>query len=199
MPFETVLAQAQVAGYETPLLAIALGRGKLPHSLDTLDKGTGGALGRVLSSGDFVGKRDEVAVLYPIGPAARVLLVGLGKAEEIDRAAIRRAAAVAAKRARSIGVPRAAFHLPSESRGKVAPEAAAQAIAEGLAQGAWQYNEMKRRDEESKKPQLERFEILLPESSNSTRDGQRLGAAIGAGRTVAPGLHGLPGHHCAPP
>jgi leucyl aminopeptidase len=198
MPFETALAQAQVAGYETPLLAIALGRAKLPQSLDALDKGTGGAVGRVFSSGDFVGKRDELAVLYPTGPAARVLLVGLGKAEEIDRAAIRRAAAVAAKRARSIGVPRATFHLPAEARGKMAPADAAQAIAEGLAEGAWQYNEMKRRDEESKKPQLERFDILLTESSGSTRDGQRLGAAIGAGQTFARGIQVLPGNICTP-
>ena len=198
MPFETGLAQAQVAGYETPLLAIALGRSKLPHSLDALDKGTGGALGRLFSSGDFVGKRDEVAVLYPTGPAPRVLLVGLGKGDEIDRAAIRRAAAIAAKRARSIGVPRAAFHLPAESRGKVALDEAAQAIAEGLAQGAWQYNEMKRRDEENKKPQLERVDILLTESSNSTRDGQRLGAAIGAGQTFARGIQVLPGNICTP-
>ncbi len=174
------------------------GRGKLPQSLDALDKGTGGALARVLSSGDFVGKKDEVAVLYPTGPAARVLLVGLGKPDEIDRATIRRAAAIAAKRARSIGVPRAAFHLPAESRGKVAPEEAAQAIAEGLAEGAWQYNEMKRRDEESKKPQLERFDILLPGSSSAIRDGQRLGAAIGAGQTLARGIQVLPGNICTP-
>ncbi len=197
MPFETALAQAQVAGYETPLLAIALGGSKLPQSLDALDKGAGGALARVLSSGDFVGKKDEVAVLYPTGPAARVLLVGLGKADEIDRAIIRRAAAIAAKRARSIGVPRAAFHLPAESRGKVPPEEAAQAIAEGLAQGAWQYNEMKRRDEESKKPELERVDVLLPDSSGS-RDGQRRGAAIGAGQTFARGIQVLPGNICTP-
>ncbi len=198
MPFETALSQAQVAGHETPLLAIALGRGKLPQSLDALDKGTGGALARVLSSGDFAGKKDEVAVVYPTGPAARVLLVGLGKADEIDRATIRRAAAIAAKRARAIGVPRAAFHLPAESRGKVAPEEAAQAIAEGLAQGAWQYNEMKRPDEESKKAQLERVDILLPDSSTATRDGQRLGAAIGAGQTFARGIQVLPGNICTP-
>ena len=91
MPFETALSQAPVAGYETPLLAIALSRGKLPQSLDALDRETGGALARVLSSGDFAGKKDEVAVVYPTGPAARVLLVGLGKPDEIDRTRIRRA------------------------------------------------------------------------------------------------------------
>jgi leucyl aminopeptidase len=198
MPFETTLAQAQVAGYETPLLAIALSRGKLPASLGSLDQQTGGALGRVFSSGDFSGKKDEVAVVYPSGPAARVLLVGLGKAEEIDRSLIRRAAAVAAKRARALGVPRAAFHLPQEARGKVSPRDAAQAIAEGLAQGAWQYSEMKQRDEDSKKPQLERFEVLVADSSSEVSEGHRLGEAIGAGQTFARGIQVLPGNVCTP-
>ncbi len=115
MPFETSVAAAAPAGHETPLLALALTRGPLPASLAAVDKQTGGALGRVLSSGDFTGKRDETAVLYPTGPASRVLLIGLGKKEEVDRSAVRRAAAIAAKRARSLGVPRAAFHLPRRS------------------------------------------------------------------------------------
>ena len=198
MPFETALAQAQVAGFETPLLAIALPRGKLPASLEALDKGTGGALSRVMSSGDFGGKKDDIAVVYPSGPAARVLLVGLGKADEIDRTGIRRAAATVAKRARSLGVPRAAFHLPNEVRGKVTPGQAAQAVAEGLAQGSWQYTEMKRRDEDNKKPQLERIELLLGDSSEETRQGHRIGEAVGAGQTFARGIQVLPGNICTP-
>jgi leucyl aminopeptidase len=139
MPFETATVQAQPAGYETPLLALALPRGKLPASLESVDKGTGGAISRVLSASDFSGKKDETAVIYPSGPAPRVLLVGLGKPDEIDRTAIRRAAAVAAKKARSLGVPRAAFYLPPEARGKVPPADVGLAIAEGLYLGACQY------------------------------------------------------------
>src|SRR5919112_5747901 len=116
MPFETSVATVAPAGHETPLLALALTRGPLPPSLAALDKQTGGAIGRVLAAGDFTGKKDETAVLYPSGPASRVLLVGLGKPEEIDRTIIRRAAAITAKKARSLGVPRAAFHLPPEAR-----------------------------------------------------------------------------------
>jgi len=108
VPFETSVVAAAPAGYETPLLALALPRGPLPPSLAGLDKQTGGGISRLLSTGDFSAKKDETAVLYPPGPAPRVLLVGLGKPEEVDRSAIRRAAAVAAKRARSLGVPRAA-------------------------------------------------------------------------------------------
>jgi leucyl aminopeptidase len=197
MPFETAVVQAQPAGYETPLLALALSRGKLPASLEGVDKGTGGAIGRVLAAGDFTGKKDETAVIYPSGPAPRVLLVGLGKPDEIDRSAIRRAAAIAGKKARSLGVPRAAFYLPPEARGKVPPAEVGQSIAEGLAQGAWQYNEMKKPGED-KKPPLERFDLLAYDGPAELIQGHKTGEAIGAGQTFARGLQVLPGNVATP-
>jgi leucyl aminopeptidase len=198
MPFETAIVPAAPAGYETPFLALALARGKLPASLEGLDKGTGGAIGRVLSSGDFTGKKDETAIIYPSGPAPRILLVGLGKPEEIDRTTIRRIAAIASKKARSVGVPRAAFHIPAEARGKVPPAEIGQAIAEGLAQGAWQYNEMKRPSEDNKKPALERVEVLAHEGPPELIQGHKVGEAIGAGQTFARGLQVLPGNVATP-
>ena len=53
-------------------------------------------------------------------------------------------------------------------------------IAEGLAQGVWQYNEMKRRDEDERKPQLERVDILAADSADALKEGDRIGGAIGA-------------------
>jgi len=197
MPFETAVLPAAPAGFDTPLLAIAVGRGGLPASLAALDQGTGGALGRLFAAGDFSGKKDETALIYPSGPAPRVLLVGLGKPDEASRTGIRRAAAAAAKRARSLGVPRAAFHLVPEAAGGVTPAEAGQAIAEGLAQGAWQYSEMKRPPEE-KKPALERMDVLAPTATSAVAAGHRVGAAIGAGQTVARGIQVLPGNVCTP-
>ena len=197
MPFETSVVAAAAAGYETPLLALALSRGPLPPSLAGLDKQTGGAIMRVLAAGDLTGKKDETALVYPPGPASRVLLVGLGKTDEIDRTAIRRAAAVAAKRARTVGVPRAAFHLPAEARGKVNLGDVGQAIAEGLAQGAWQYNEMKKPPEE-KKPALERIDVLAHDHPAELIQGHKIGEAIGAGHTFARSLQVLPANICTP-
>ena len=197
MPFETAVIAASPLGYETPLLAVAVARGGLPASLAELDKATGGALDRLFSSGDFAGKRDETAVIYPTGPAARVLLVGLGKPEEVSRSSIRRAASVAAKRARSLGVPRAAFHLPAESSGSVPAAEAGQAIGEGLAQGVWQFSDMRRPPEEQK-PVLEHVDILAPADTEEASRGHRIGAAIGAGQTLARGIQVLPGNVCTP-
>ena len=197
MPFETAVVRAAPAGYATPLLAIALVRGGLPASLAALDKGTGGALARLFAAGDFTGKRDETAALYPTGPAARILLVGLGKPEEVSPAGLRRAAALVAKRARALGVPRAAFHLPAESRGSVSVAMAARVSAEGLAQGAWQYTEMKRPPEE-RRPALELVELLAGEEPEAAESGHRIGAALGAGQNLARGIQVLPGNVCTP-
>ena len=196
MPFETAVVRAAPAGHQTPMLAIAVMRGGLPGSLAELDRAAGGALQRLSAAGDFTGKRDETALIYPPGPAGRILLIGMGKSEEVNRAAVRRAASVAAKRMRALGVTQGAFHLPAESRGDVTPAEAGQAIAEGLAQGAWQFLEMKRPGEE-KKPPLERVDVLAPEDE-AFAAGHRIGAAIGAGQTLARGIQVLPGNVCTP-
>jgi leucyl aminopeptidase len=197
MPFETAVVRASAIGYETPLLAVAVARGGLPASLSGLDKALGGALERLFAAGDFSGKRDEVALLYPAGPTPRVLLVGLGKPDEISRGGLRRAAAIAAKRARSLGIARAAFHLPGEARAAVSPAEAGQALAEGLAQGAWQFSEMKRPSDD-KKPTLDRFELLAPDDHDPISRGHRVGAAIAAGHILARGIQVLPGNLCTP-
>ena len=197
MPFETAVVRAALVGHETPLLAVVLARAPLPASLGELDKAAGGALSQLYSSGDFSGKRDETALLYPTGAAARLLLVGLGKPEEISRTSIRRAAAIVAKRARTLGVPRATLYLPPEARAGLTPVDAAQLAAEGLAQGAWQFSEMKRPSDD-KKPPLERVELLAVEDGDAVTAGHRIGAALGAGQTVARGIQVLPGNVCTP-
>jgi leucyl aminopeptidase len=179
------------------MLAIAVARGGLPASLAELDRAADGALQRLAGAGDFAGKRDETALVYPSGPASRIMLVGMGKPDEVGRTAIRRAASVAAKRMRALGVAHGAFHLPVEARGSVTPADAAQAIAEGLAQGAWQFIDMKR-PADDKKAALERIELLAPDDHDAMAAGHRIGAALGAGQTLARGIQVLPGNICTP-
>jgi leucyl aminopeptidase len=198
MPFETTVAAAAPAAFQTPLLGVAVPQGTtLPASLAPLDAASGGALARLYTAGDFTGKRDETAVLYPAGPAGRVVLVGLGKPDPATRPDIRRAAAIVAKRARALGVPSGAFFLAPEGQGDLPPRDVGQFAAEGLAHGAWIYTEMKKPPEDPK-PQLERFTILAPDATAETTAGQTVGAAIGAGQTFTRGLQVLPGNVCTP-
>ncbi|HKC46078.1 MAG TPA: M17 family peptidase N-terminal domain-containing protein, partial [Gemmatimonadales bacterium] len=113
---------------ETPLLAVAVpAMAELAGSLTAIDQATGGAVARALASGDFKGKRDETLLTYGTGKARRVLLVGLGKPADVTGNSVRRAAAVAGKRARALGTGRYAFAVAPEARNSLTPEALAQA------------------------------------------------------------------------
>src|SRR2546429_6727672 len=139
------VASAPPAQVDAPLLAVALGQGSvLPASLADLDRAAGGVVARVITSGDFKGKRDETTLLYPTGAKPeRVLLVRLGKPGEVTPTAIRRAAAVAAKRAPALGAKQLAFAVAPEARNGVSARDLGQAAVEGTAQGAWAFTELK--------------------------------------------------------
>src|SRR5207302_7490 len=143
---------APLAQVETPLLAVALAQGgAVPASLAEFDRAAGGIVARAMISGDFKGKRDETAVLYPGGAKPqRVLLLGLGKAGDVTRNGIRRAAAVAAKRARALDATHFAFAIAADARNGIAAGDLGQVVVEGAAQGAWAFTELKAAPDEPK-------------------------------------------------
>src|SRR3989454_284639 len=191
-----------LAQVTTPLLALALPQGgTVPPSLVELDRAVGGVVGRAITSGDFKGKRDESALLYPGGgKAERVLLVGLGKPGEVTRRSIRRAAAVAAKRARSLGpgAQHFAFAVAREARNGVAGKDLGQVVVEGAAQGAWAFTELKAAPEDPK-PDVESVAIVCdPQEAKDVGAGQRIGDAVAAGHALARYLQIQPGNVCTP-
>jgi len=198
MTFETQVVQAAPEAHATPLLILVVPQGVLPASLAALDKVSGGALSRCYAAGDFRGKKDETALLYPDGPRPRVLLVGSGVPGEGVRGALRRAAAVGAKRARAIGVAEAALYVVAEARGIASGEDVGQMAAEGAAQGAWHFSAMKQPPEE-KKGDLVRIDLLAPaDVGGSIRKGHQIGAAIAAGHMLCRDFQVLPGNHFPP-
>jgi leucyl aminopeptidase len=197
MSLETAVLVEAPASHSTPLLMVAVGHGDLPSSLAELDRRGGGALTRLYATGDFSGKRDELAIVYPEGPAGKVMLVGTGKVTADHAAAIRRAAAVAAKRARNLGVTDAAFWATPEAAGGIGAGATVRSAAEGLPFGAWQYTALKR-PQEDRRPQLERVTILAASEADAATEGHRVGAAISAGQALARGIQVLPGNECTP-
>ena len=197
MAFESRVVTADPSQYKSPLLAVLVPRGDLPASLGALDRATSGVLGRAYRSGDFTGKRDDIFITYADAPFARVLLIGVGKSEESSAAALRRAASTAAKRARVLGAGTGALYVAPEAQGKVSVRQAAQAVAEGLAQGAWNFTDLKRPPEEPKAP-LERVDVLVQGDAAAWEEGHRTGAAIGAGQTLARGLQMLPSNQMTP-
>ena len=196
---------------DLPLLAVGVPKHekKLPAALAALDSRSGGQLGRACA-GDFTGARDETSLLYLPGPEPRrVLLVGLGKLDDLPliggltratavRNAIRRAAAIAARKARSLGTGAVAFGMPAELRGGTGPADYAQAAIEGLAQGAWQFDELKTSNHERKPTVAELTVVVEPVAEAGARSGFTVGQAVAEGQALARRLQVLPPNQCTP-
>ncbi|HTH63855.1 MAG TPA: leucyl aminopeptidase [Gemmatimonadales bacterium] len=184
---------------ETPLLAIAVPAStELPASLAPIDQITGGAVSRALASGDFKGKRDETLLAYGTGKARRVLLVGVGKPAEVTHNIVRRAAAVAAKRARALGTGRYAFAIASEARNGLAADAVAQATVEGAAHGGWAFIALKRPSDDLRGAIAEVDVVGEPADAKQAEVGRVRGDAIAAGHLLARELQMQPGNVCTP-
>src|SRR5438034_2350626 len=195
----STLVTAPLAQIDTPLLAVAVAQGAvLPASLGELDRAAGGGLARAIASGDFKAKRDESLLLYPSGKAQRILLVGVGKSGEVTRSSIRRAAAVAAKRARALGASQLAFAVAAEARNGLAAKDLGQVIVEGAGQGAWTFTELKAAPDDPK-PDLETVAIVCDaQEATQVAAGQKLGDGIAAGHRLARYLQMQPGNLCTP-
>jgi len=184
---------------KTPLLVLAVGEitgGKLPSSLLGLDAVLGGELSRVIAAGDFSGKPDETVLLYPRQGATRVMMVGIAKAPEITRGAVRRSAAIAARKAIAVNAGSMAFHLAPETHGGVTPTDLGQVVVEGAAQGGWNFTDLKSDDERIR---LTNLEIIATRGHRAELEaGRKIGAAVAIGQKLTRNLQALPGNICTP-
>ncbi|MCA1620182.1 MAG: leucyl aminopeptidase [Acidobacteria bacterium] len=117
---------------------------------------------RVAAEGEFKGEAETTLLIHaPAGGARRggvrrVLLVGLGSAEDYDAAAMRRAAGAAARAARAARTRSLHFVVPA--RGAEAG-AAVRALAEGAHLGLYENGFYQKKDEDEA-PRLERLTLV---------------------------------------
>jgi leucyl aminopeptidase len=198
MPLVVTHRVAKLSGLQTPLLVIPVAKGPLPPGLTDLDRATDGTITRCWESGDFTGARDETALLYPAKKAPeRILLVGLGDSLQVTDAALRRAAMIAGKRARTLGAPSAVVAFLPEVAAGIASDRAGQALAEGVPFGAWHFPDLKR-PPEVVKPLFEKCELLTATADEPFARGVSLGSIIAMGQAFTRGLQVLPGNTCTP-
>ena len=187
---KTLISTKPLSSLETPLLAVLVVQG----SAAAIDPG----VERAVATGDYKGKKDETLLVYGSGKAQRILLVGIGKANEITRSAVRRSAAIAAKRARSLGTKTFSLAVAKEARGSLGAAELAQVLIEGAAQGGWQFTELKKQPEDPK-PDLESVELVIEASDKDEAEaGRRIGDAIAAGYLFTRNLQMQPGNICTP-
>ncbi|MBA2245437.1 MAG: leucyl aminopeptidase [Gemmatimonadetes bacterium] len=198
--------RADCTEFETPLLVVKLfeGEEELVGPIAKIDERLGGQISRLRRRGDFRGKEGEVLPLYPAEgtlPAERLVLVGLGKREELDLERLRRAAGTAVKQAQKLRVQRLSsiMHHAELVEERITPGDAARAVTEGVILGAYSFDELKTKQEDQPPP-LEEFIVLekVEEKARQIEEGVRIGDAIARAQNLARTLGNLPGNVATP-
>ena len=147
---------------------------RLGPGADLVDEAIGGTLADFMKETDFDGKRGEVLAVPTGGRLATgaALLLGVGDADTFDAGAIRRAGAVLARRAaRVVSV---ATTLLDAAAPDVDPAAAAQAFAEGVCLGRYQFLRYKSDGKASKLARV----LVIGKADPKVRAGLARGARI---------------------
>jgi leucyl aminopeptidase len=147
---------------------------QLSPTAAALDKESGGSVTRAIAASRFTGRKDDVlGILAPAQlSVGRVLLVGLGKAEALDAAALQNLGGNIAAQLNTAGETEASVALDRFHGMKLRPAAAAANLAFGATLRAYRFDKYRTKEKPEQKPTLKTLTIL-------TRD------AAGAGRGFA--------------
>ncbi len=174
--------------------------GDLLPAAAKLDNASEGLIGQLIARGDFDAKLGSVQ-LIPFAPglgAERLLLVGLGERDKCQERAFIKALDAAFTAVAGLAVEDAAVafvDVPVAERG-VAWKA--RMTAEAAQRAVYRFDEFK--SEKAPRPRLERVTLLLGEAdaADETREGARIGNAVGQGVAYTRTLGNLPGNVCTP-
>ncbi len=143
---DVVLAAGAPLDSACDLAVIALCDGKVfSADAEVFDRKSGGLLHALRADDGFRAERFETALVYlgPDAPVRRALVIGLGKREEVTLETVRRAAGVAARRAREAGAARVETTLLGREELAAAGAASiaevCQAVVEGFLLGAYRF------------------------------------------------------------
>jgi len=175
------VSQLQIAAVDADLLAVGLCEGEdLPVKLASAP-----------GANDAKGGFKKLAMLYPERPG-RVLVVGLGKREELDAERARIAAAMAAKEAAKLSATSIAWVPPgSEDDGGLA-----EGLVTGTILGAYRFDRFKSKDpDEPAPPSLDSLLLLASEGVTKAVEGARVCAEA---QNRARDLQSLPSNVATP-
>ena len=185
--------------HETPMLAVGVFEGTetLAGWLEIIDRAFGGAILRVLSSGDFRGKSREELVLY--GPEntglKRLLLLGLGQPDKLDSESVRRTAGRAVRVAERMRLESLSISLDAFSN--IDATSIAQAAAEGAVLAGWKFRELKT-DISTEISDVTTVDILGLNNATGLSRAVETGAKIADAANFARALQSRPGNIATP-
>jgi leucyl aminopeptidase len=186
------------------VLVILLEEGKtLGAEAAAIDRRLGGMLRALLDSGAFRGEALETVSLFAKvdDTPRRVLVIGLGKRDELTAERLRRVAARAVRRAGALRAPTLEIVAPAMieiSRERIDFATLVQALFEGALLGAYGYLALK--SERDKGTRVEHVRVVLPRGASKPKaESARIRArAIALGVYLARDLSCLPPNRLTP-
>jgi len=141
MQVKVQVGNAESAAAEVLVLTHCDGEGLGKEDAALLDRALDGSLRKLVQSKEFEGKANEVLLYHTQGsvPAKRLLLVGLGKKNEVTLETIRQAMGSAAKRVRQAKAGSFTVVLPTVIPAGMSSLEIAQAMVEGAILGSYQF------------------------------------------------------------
>ena len=189
---------AEFSTVKTPCLVIGIYEGRrMDDSLAALDTASEGQLKRILRKGDFQGHPGDTQMLYGITgiAAARILLLGLGKRNDLNARRFGEALAKAAPALQDANLSSAAIVLPEHDDCYAMVRDAVISIEGAL----YLFTECKSEAEPPRHPL--RQLTFVTHNRRHLRRMQRAsehGRAIASGSALARDLANLPGNICTP-
>ena len=180
------VATTDITAADTPALVVNLFRGVTAPGGATgaVDAALGGAISGLIAEGEITGKVGEITLLHTrgrIGPA-RVVVAGLGKAEDFDVEAARRVTSEALRYLRRRGIVRAVTIAHGAGVGGLSPVAAGRAVAEGALLGLYRFDRYHSRNGDGNDA-VEFAELTIAERDAARA--QAIGDGVAQGRAMA--------------
>ena len=173
---------------------------QLTGIIATIDKALDGAVTQLISQGEIKGKLNEVTLIHTLGklPAARLIILGLGKRSEITKDKIRAAAAAVLRFARQKRIPDVAATALGSGSTDVSTADSAQVITEGCLLGTYSFR--RHMTVEPDYPEIKQFYIVEADASKlgELEDGCRLGRIQAEAAILARDLVNEPSNYMTP-
>ncbi|MCB9435597.1 MAG: leucyl aminopeptidase [Anaerolineales bacterium] len=185
------IVQGQLVSIDCDALIVGLFQDTpLVDSVLSLDQTLSGAIQNLLATQDFEGRTGQTSLVYTAGQPKRLLLVGLGKKDEFDLEALRRAVAY------SVNKVKTHQHIVFYYDDIGYLEGAAQAVAETVQLVVYEYQGQKAKPKNEKV--VEHFDLLTASAPVSIEASVKNGVTIGTAVTTARDLVNLPANICTP-
>ncbi len=165
-----------------------------------VDKALGGAITKLIKGGEIKGKQDEMTLIHTLGKIkpAKVLVIGLGKKNDLNQNTIRSVVAEACRYLRKTQVKEIATIVHGAGDKGIDAEKSAQAITEGAMLGLYTFRRHKTKKDDNGR--IERVVIVASDKQSlpALKKGCKKGRILSEATILARDLDNEPGNYMTP-